>query len=135
MNEEEYFKKFAGHFKKLEDYIHKRLERGHYPDHIKKTLLEHGWKESHIHKYLREKAAELAKEQEKKKPVVIHETEFDRLYALIQKKEKVRITEVMAVFKINQKLAQKWADILKKAKLIEVYYPAMGGIELRRIKK
>lgn len=116
------------HLKKLEKYINKRLDKGHHPKHIKKTLVDHGWQEHHIHKFL--------KKEEKETAAFIHETEFDKLYNLVQEKGTVNILQVMELFKIDQKLAEKWADILKKAGLIEIYYPPMGGdIELRKKKK
>ena len=126
------------HFKKLEKYITERLRKGHKPEHIKKTLLERGWLQEHIHKFLKEaKSSDEEKEEEgeKESPVVVHETEFDKLYNIVQEKGRVKLQEVMNLFKINKKLAEKWAEILRKAGLIDIYYPAVGDIELRKLKK
>jgi len=149
------------YLKKLEQYVNKRLEKGHKPEHIKKDLLEHGWQEHHINRFLEkrdkeeyERFEEESKEKgkmvvEEPKEIVdknkekesseikvtssfIHETEFDKLYNLVQEKGKVKIEDVMKIFKIDKKLAEKWADILKKAGLVDVYEPAMGNIEIRK---
>jgi len=120
------------YFKRLKKYINKRLNKGHKPEHIKKTLLEHGWLEQHIQKFLEEENKE--KYNVSKKDAVVHETEFDRLYNLIQEKGKVNLKDVMDLFKIDKKLAEKWAVILKKSGLIDIYYPTMGDIELRKKK-
>jgi len=121
------------HFKRLKEYINKRLKKGHKPEHIKKTLLEQGWLEQHIQKFLKEENKE--KEEKKSTSVVMHETEFDKLYNLVQEKGKVKLKDVMDLFKIDKKLAEKWAVILKKSGLIDIYYPAVGDIELRKLKK
>lgn len=115
------------HLKKLEEYVNKRLKKGHKPEHIKKTLLERGWREHHIKRFLKEE-----EKKEKDSSLFIHETEFDKLYNLVQEKGKVHIQEVMKLFKINKDLAEKWAEILKKAELVDIYYPAVGDIELRK---
>ena len=125
------------YFKQLEKYIKKRLEKGHHPHHIKKTLLEHGWKEHHILRFL--KLDDLDENPNEKKvkitSSILLETEFDKLYNLIQKKNKVGLNEIVNMFNINKKTAEQWALILKKAELIDIIYLPFGDIELRKKKK
>lgn len=124
------------HFKELENYIKKRLEKGHLPHHIKQTLLDHGWKEHHILKFLKIEDPDEAtgKKEIEVKASVLHETEFDKLYNIIQKKNKISLQEVMNLFNINKKTAEQWASILKKAELIDIAYPPFGDVELRKKK-
>ncbi len=136
------------HLNRLEEYINKRLSKGHKPKHIKKTLLEHGWKDHHIKNFLKEEEQderhdeliETGKEKEEQTKGIkitksfIHETEFDKLYNIIQEKGKIKLKEVMSIFKINKMLAEKWVDILKKAGLVDIYEPAIGDIEIRKKK-
>jgi len=63
------------------------------------------------------------------------ETDFDVLYKLVLEKNKVKISEVAKMFKIDKKKAEEWVQILDERDLVRIHYPAMGEPEIRKITK
>ena len=61
------------------------------------------------------------------------ETDFDKLYNLVQKKGKVKMSGVAKTFKIKRKKAEEWARILEDHNLLKVHYPPIGEPELIKI--
>lgn len=61
------------------------------------------------------------------------ETDFDVLYRLVLDKNKVKISEIAKLFKIDKKKAEEWVQILDEHNLVRIYYPAMGEPEIRKI--
>tara|TARA_Y100000310_G_scaffold144893_3_gene144238 strand:- start:51539 stop:53050 length:1512 start_codon:yes stop_codon:yes gene_type:complete len=59
------------------------------------------------------------------------ETDFDRLYKLIEEKKKLTLREIAAGFGIKRSKAEEWGKILKEQGLIELNYPAVGEPELQ----
>ncbi len=85
----------------------------------------------------------IKKQKPEEKPVFIakelipkkYETELDVLYNLLQKKEKIRLYDVMRSFKIDRNLAEEWAAILEKHGMLKIEYPAVGSPLLIKEKK
>lgn len=86
-----------------------------------------------------EKKPEKKTEQEIKQKVYtagkVIETDFDVLYNLVMGKNKVKISEIAKMFKIDKKKAEEWIQILDEHDLIDIHYPAMGEPEIRKITK
>jgi len=62
-----------------------------------------------------------------------YETDIDVLYKLIEQKGRIKLSAVSKYFGIDKKNIEEWATILEKHGLAKVYYPAVGGPELRKI--
>ncbi len=60
-----------------------------------------------------------------------YETDLDKLYALLQQRQMLRVTEVAKAFSISKEEAEEWGKILKEQDLAELYYPAVGEMEIR----
>ena len=65
------------------------------------------------------------------KGVASYETDFDRLYALVQAKKIVKAQEIAQKFGINIKKAEEWAKILESSNLIEILYTPFGEFTVR----
>ncbi len=63
------------------------------------------------------------------------ETNFDKLYTLLQQKEKLKISTIASTYSIPESLALQWASILETQNLAKVVYPAFGGPVLKIVKK
>ncbi len=61
------------------------------------------------------------------------ETDFDSLYNLVLEKNKVKISEVAKMFKIDKKKAEEWVQILDEHGLVQIHYPPMGEPEIRKL--
>ena len=59
------------------------------------------------------------------------ETDFDRLYQLLQEKKKLTVSEVAAGFGVSKSKAEEWGKILKEQGIIELHYPPVGEAELQ----
>jgi competence protein ComGC len=60
-----------------------------------------------------------------------YETDLDKLYKLLEQRKKVRVNEVARAFKVSKKDAEEWGKILKEQNLAEIFYPAVGDMEIR----
>jgi hypothetical protein len=58
------------------------------------------------------------------------ETDFDVLYKLVLSKEKVKLSEIIKLFKISKEKAEQWIQILDERGLVKIHYPAMGEPEV-----
>jgi hypothetical protein len=59
------------------------------------------------------------------------ETDFDRLYQLLQEKKKLTVGEVAAGFGVSKTKAEEWGKILKEQGIIDLHYPPVGEAELQ----
>jgi len=60
-----------------------------------------------------------------------YETDIDKLYRIIKKFNAIKISEIVAVFKISKEKAEEWGKILEEHDLLKVHYPTIGEPELR----
>lgn len=85
-------------------------------------------------KKIKEEKKEKEVLQKIKKQVVAkaskYETDFDKLYKLINEVGSLTITEVAEGFDISKEQAEEWGKILESHGLIELNYPAMGELQL-----
>jgi len=88
------------------------------------------YKQKMIEKEKEEKKTIEGIEKEISKKSNKYETEIDKLYMLIEEKEKITLNEVAKGFKIDSQLAEEWARILENHDLIDVNHPAFGEVEL-----
>ena len=65
------------------------------------------------------------------KGVASYETDFDRLYALVQEKKVVKAHEISQKFGISLKKAEEWVKILESSNLIEITYPPFGEFTVK----
>jgi len=76
-----------------------------------------------------------AKEEKINIDETIIRTEFDKLHELIEKKEKIKLNDIISEFKISKKLAEEWVLILEEEGLVKIHYSPFGDIEIRKWKK
>lgn len=65
----------------------------------------------------------------------VHQTDFDVLYDMIQKKGKIKISLAAKIFNVNKKQIEGWAEILETHGLIRMHYPPVGEPELVKLKE
>jgi len=65
-----------------------------------------------------------------KEPLTKYETDLDKLCRILDEYKKIKISEIMQTFNINQKRAEEWSKILKEHDMAEIHYPAIGEAEL-----
>jgi len=108
----------------------KKLEK------IRKSKEEILKKEKKLGKFQknREEIEKIIKTKKGLEPKAKYETDFDVLLALINKYERLKISDVAKIFGISIKKAEAWATILEQHDLLEIHYPAIGEPELK-IKK
>ena len=61
----------------------------------------------------------------------VYETDMDKLYALLQERKTLRVNEIARAFNISKEEAEEWGKIFKEQDLAEIYYPAVGDMEIR----
>lgn len=92
-----------------------------------------------IYKVSKEKRAKEEKQEKKvlqmiKEEVIAkaskYETDFDKLYKLINEVGSLTLTEVAEGFNITKEQAEGWGKILESHGLIELNYPAVGELQL-----
>jgi hypothetical protein len=54
-------------------------------------------------------------------------TTIDSFYNFIKQKKKIPLKKITKEFKIDKKIAEEWANILKEHNLIDIDYPLFGG--------
>ena len=59
-----------------------------------------------------------------------YETDIDLLYKILLQKKKMRLSEIMSDFGVNEKHAKEWVKILEQHGLAKVKYPAFGEAEV-----
>ncbi|RME54836.1 hypothetical protein D6777_02470, partial [Candidatus Woesearchaeota archaeon] len=59
------------------------------------------------------------------------ETDFDKLYNMIQEKGEVTLKDVQKEFNISAEKAEEWARLLENYNLIEIVVPAFGDVKLK----
>jgi len=64
-----------------------------------------------------------------------YKTDIDKLLDLVNEKEKISVNEIGSIFNISKEEAEQWGKILKEQGLINLYYPTVGEVELRRKKR
>lgn len=60
-----------------------------------------------------------------------YRTDLDKLYALVQERKVLRVSEVAKAFGISKEQAEEWGRILKDQDLVDTHYPAVGDMEIR----
>ncbi len=60
-----------------------------------------------------------------------YETDIDKLYRLLEKYKKVKISEIKKIFSISNEKAEEWAKILEEHNLGHFHYPAFGEPEIQ----
>ena len=63
------------------------------------------------------------------------ETNVDKLYKMVKKKGKIKISDVVKKMKVSKEVVEEWAKVLEDYGMIKIYYPIIGEPELRLIKK
>lgn len=58
-------------------------------------------------------------------------TDFDRLFALLENKKSLKISEIASTFNLTQEQAEKWAKIFDEHGLGQVHYPPVGEMQLK----
>src|SRR3989344_907218 len=74
---------------------------------------------------------------EKKKIILpkvrsIYETDFDRLYNVLEKENIATLSQVAEAFNVNKEIAQRWGETLSENELIDYHIPAFGEPEFRK---
>jgi len=69
-----------------------------------------------------------------KKPQRKSETDLDTLYNLLKEKNKLRISTITKIFKIDKDLAMEWGKTLEEGGLAVIDYPRFSG-PILKIKK
>ncbi len=59
-------------------------------------------------------------------------TPLDRLYELVMKNGKIKVSDAAKKFSVSEKQIDEWAQILESRGLIVVHYPVVGRPELRK---
>ncbi|MBU2638024.1 MAG: hypothetical protein KJ955_03560 [Nanoarchaeota archaeon] len=59
-----------------------------------------------------------------------YETDIDRLYRLVNETGRVSVNTAAEVFGLKKEQAEEWGRILESHGLIEIEYPAVGGVQL-----
>jgi hypothetical protein len=57
-------------------------------------------------------------------------TDLDKLYSIIQKQKRLRLSSVVKLFDVNKETAMNWAMTLESGNLIRIEYPRFGEPEL-----
>ena len=60
-----------------------------------------------------------------------YETDLDKLYAILKDRKTIKVNEVASAFGISKQEAEEWGKIMKEQDLAEIYYPAVGDMEIR----
>lgn len=64
----------------------------------------------------------------------MYETDFDKLYELVLKRGKVKISTLAKIFKITKNQARERANILEEHHLVHINYPPIGEAEVVKVK-
>ncbi len=59
------------------------------------------------------------------------ETDLDKLYNILQKRKKIKLSEISVGFNITKKQAEEWCIILETNDLAVLHYPTFGEPELK----
>ncbi|HDD46316.1 MAG TPA: hypothetical protein ENG42_02485 [Candidatus Aenigmarchaeota archaeon] len=59
------------------------------------------------------------------------ETKVDRLYEIVKKRRKIKISEAASIMKVKPERIEEWAKILEDHGIIDIFYPIIGEAELR----
>ncbi len=62
----------------------------------------------------------------------IYETDFDRIYEIVEKENIVKVTEIAEAFNVDKSIVMRWGDILNEHELIDFHIPAFGEPEFRK---
>ncbi len=68
--------------------------------------------------------------EEVSKTTTKYETDFDKLYELLKKYKKLKVSDIAKIFNISKDEAEEWCVILERHDLGRLNYPAVGGSEI-----
>lgn len=93
-----------------------------------KKLILHGSKKS------KKKPEGFVVVKRKDGEIIYLETNIDRLFKMIEKKGRIKISEAAKKLNLSEDRIQEWGDILEEHKLIDMHYPPIGEGVMRPVK-